>query len=234
MEETLFGDLEQSSVNGISSKISPCFISNHVVAFCSGNSINFRDIEHLKQNESYPSIITDSQITALATFPQEGVIAYAEKHSCTIKLIKWPQLIPFGVNNGELQAPSDLSIVSLTFSGDGQYLASLGSLPEHSICVWDWRGNIQRPRGENSPLLSSVSNGGPASLISFNLLDKRMLCTSNPTSENGDAFPEDEFDLDVEVGEREDGLCRGIRFWRLFMGNRKWDLTQMYVRSVNT
>jgi WD40 repeat protein len=228
MNESLFGDLEQASANGISSCIAPSFISNNVVAFSSSNSISFRDISPLKQSESYPSIITDSPITALATFPQEGVIAYAEKHSSIIKILKWPGLVPFGVEGGELYAPADLSIVSLTFSGDGQYLASLGSLPEHSICIWDWRGNIQRPRGETSPLLSSVSNGGPASLISFNSLDKRMVCTSNPTAADGTPFPKDEFDLDVEVGEREDGLARGIRFWRLCMGY-KWELTKMYV-----
>lgn len=55
-----------------------------------------------------------------------------------------------------------------------------------------------------------------------------MVCTSNPTTD-GEEVPEDEFDLDVEIGECEDGLCRGIRFWRLFMGNRKWDLQPMYV-----
>lgn len=229
MNDSLFGELQQSGANGISPNVAPCFISNHVVAYASGNSINFRNIGHLQQNENYPSMITETQVTALATFPQEGVIAYAEKHSTILKIVKWPQLTPFGVDEGELQAPPDLGIVHMAFSGDGQYLASLGSLPNHSVCVWDWRGNIQRPRGDSMPLLASISNNGPATQISFNMMDKRILCTSNPTDE--EPFPEDEFDLDVTIGPEEDGLCRGIRFWKIFMGYRKWDLQPMYVYS---
>lgn len=228
MNESLFGELQQANATGVSKDLAPCFISNDVFAFAAGDCINFRALDHLKQTEPYPSIPTKAQVTALAAFPQEGVIAYAEKYSRVIKILKWPQLVPFGVQNGELEAADDLEILSLAFSSDGQYLVSLGSLPGHTISLWDWRGNIQRPRGDTDPLLSSVSNNGPATQISFNPMDKKMICTSNPACCNGEPYPDDEFDLDATVGDIEDGLCRGIRFWKLFMGSRKWDLSQMY------
>ncbi len=63
----------------------------------------------------------------------------------------------------------DLSIISLSFSTDGLYLAALGDLPEQQITIWDWRAQKQ---------IISVQNGSPADFISFNPLDSKQLCTS--------------------------------------------------------
>ena len=138
-------------------------------------------------------------------------------------------------------------------------MASLGSLPTHTITCWDWKNNVARVARDNSVLnsldptqktatpinpaiLCSASNNGPAFQISFDPLDKRILCTSSPGfgefgepkrykqegwTDEEEVLEMDEFDLEVVLG-RNSGICKGIRFWKIEMGYKSWELNNMY------
>ncbi|KAI8812738.1 hypothetical protein BJ742DRAFT_850017 [Cladochytrium replicatum] len=120
------------------------------------------------QNGSLPAskcITAEGQITSFAVSRREGVIAFAEAGSTDIRLVKWPS----GTPAGALQAHPDLNIISMAFSFDGQYFASLGDLPSFQLSIWNWK---------TGSLLCSESNGSPAKHVSFNPLNWKHLCTS--------------------------------------------------------
>ncbi|KAJ3121664.1 Cilia- and flagella-associated protein 43 [Nowakowskiella sp. JEL0407] len=109
--------------------------------------------------------VLESDVTAFACYRRGSVIAVAESGSTNIKILKWPS----GAQLGVLQAYPDISINSLSFSFDGQYLAVLGSLPTFQVSVWDWR---------SATMICSSSNELPANQVSFNPGNSNQLCTS--------------------------------------------------------
>ncbi|EGF83145.1 hypothetical protein BATDEDRAFT_34015 [Batrachochytrium dendrobatidis JAM81] len=128
-------------------------------------------LEGVTQPKTHPKIIVaDTQITTFAVYLREGIIAYVEKGSTIPKLCKYVQA---GVNVSNIctlpAAANDLSIQSMCFSADGQYLAALGDLPSYHVTVWSWR---------DRKLLANGPNECPATHISFDPLDSKKLCTS--------------------------------------------------------
>ncbi|KAJ1561938.1 Cilia- and flagella-associated protein 43, partial [Nowakowskiella sp. JEL0078] len=114
---------------------------------------------------AFKSITTENYITSFAIYKRESIIAFAESNSTILKIVKWPS----GNQIGVLEAHADLSIISMDFSFDGQYFATLGDLPSYQVSIWDWR---------NLTLICKSSNEFPASQISFNPRNSRQFCTS--------------------------------------------------------
>ncbi|KAH6573720.1 hypothetical protein BASA61_002819 [Batrachochytrium salamandrivorans] len=127
-------------------------------------------VGHICPETHFKVIIADSQITAFAIYPRDGIIAYAETGSTSFKLAKWMEGGGPAVAIGQLEATSkDLGIIALSFSSDGQYLVTLGDLPSYHIAVWDWRAQ---------KLVAKEVNGFPATHISFDPLDSKRICAS--------------------------------------------------------
>jgi WD40 repeat protein len=163
------------------------------VLYVSGNSINAADLSNLNEpegethkteesediyakligecpGESHTKVlVAERQITSYAIYPKESIIAYTERNSNCIKIFKWSQMSGITTLFCQLEASEDIGIGSLTFSQDGNYLASLGSMPTFRISVWEWRSQKQ---------LCSTPNGCPSQFLTFNPLDGKQLCTS--------------------------------------------------------
>ncbi|KAJ3006630.1 Cilia- and flagella-associated protein 43, partial [Thoreauomyces humboldtii] len=199
MPTGLYGELELVKSVGHTPLAAPQFLSNGIVAYVSGNCINFLDSTSAldaagKEREDgsdngipestaeLRSVTANTQITAFSLYRRENIVAYAERDGVAIKVLKWPSGAIVG-GGGKMEAVQDLSVTALAFSSDGQYLASLGSLPTFSLTIWDWR---------TSTIVCQVSPGVAAEHVTFDPLDNRRLCTSG-----GDG---------------------GVRFWRLEMG----------------
>ena len=214
-----FGHINQSCSIFHTNKCAPVYIQNNILVTVSFNTINF----HSDSKTTFSPIVSQSQITAIATYPKEGLIAFSDSN--TIHILQFPDLTPVGV--AQCHAENDLDIVALAFSADGSFIASLGSLPTHTISIFDYRlsasNAILRDNPIQDPLLCSIENNGPASKIAFNPLDKRILFTCDPNME----YKDDEFDLDVDIGP-SDGFCRGIRFFKISMLTSSFDMSQMY------
>ncbi|TPX37666.1 hypothetical protein SmJEL517_g00573 [Synchytrium microbalum] len=160
----LYGDLELSSSIGHSQTCRPCFLEPTVLAYVSGSVVNSIDIATGRTNKP---IVGKSVITAIASSPRDGVVAFAERGKLSIRVLKWPGATSTGVS---VQVPhGDLSIKSMAFSPNGRYLATLGDIPSFQVCLFDWR---------TGTLLASTLNDGPASLLSFDPQDPSVMVTS--------------------------------------------------------
>ncbi|KAJ3149314.1 Cilia- and flagella-associated protein 43 [Geranomyces michiganensis] len=211
MPTGLYGELELSKSAGHTPLAAAQFLSSNIIAYTSGNCINFVDCAALRANDadlhagggvgdtravesdkggentSTPvelrPVIASSQITAFALHKRENLVAFAERASTAVKVVKWPSGAVMGGGAGKMEAQRDLWTTALAFSPDGQYLASMGSLPSFTITIWEWRTNT---------VVCQASPGVSAKFLTFDPLDSRRLCTSG-----GDG---------------------GIKFWRIEMG----------------
>ncbi|KAJ3073998.1 Cilia- and flagella-associated protein 43, partial [Podochytrium sp. JEL0797] len=146
MPPTLFGELEVSKSYGHTPFNNPRYITPHVICYISGNAINFIDTASTtsvrsasaKPNHVKP-ILADAQITALGICRKESLIAYGERGSAAVRLVKYPLgsvVAHFGQDNTR-----DISVSCIEFSHDSKYLASMSGLPGYRITVWDWKNN---------------------------------------------------------------------------------------------
>ncbi|KAJ3411976.1 Cilia- and flagella-associated protein 43 [Chytridiales sp. JEL 0842] len=175
MPPTLFGELEVGTSLGHTPVSKPVFVNNSVYCYASGNLINFIDTSvpvdaQLKQNGGgLRPIVAEKQVTAFAVAPKEGVLAYAERGSTGVKVVKWTTGAFIHGSDCLQGNPADIAILSLAFSADGKYLATLTDLPGYHVTIWDWKTNTK---------LCHAPNDGPASMISFNPANSRQFCTS--------------------------------------------------------
>ncbi|KAI8823689.1 uncharacterized protein EV422DRAFT_618503 [Fimicolochytrium jonesii] len=251
MPTGLYGDLELVKSIGHTPLSPATFFTPTVVAYISGNSINFLDVAEIEeaaatdapghpastaeggsthvevggsggatagehgteihpqspaassgatpsQQQELRSVVAGSQIVAFAVQKRESVVAYSERDSMAVKVVKWPSgAVWGGSGTAKMEASKDLSIHALAFSPDTQYLAALGTLPTHTITIWDWR---------TATLVCEVPNGAAAEFISFDPLDSRRICTSG--------------------GEG------GIRFWRLEIGFKRSGLVAVKGKPI--
>ena len=146
-------------------------------------------------------LVGDGPLNAFAIQAKDSIIAYAERYSDSIKIVRWSQTSGIVSSLSKLagnwrffltQVSTDISIQSLTFSPDGNFLAALGDLPEHQISVWDWKAQ---------KMIVSCPNGCPAKSISFNPMDSRQLCSS--------------------------GKENIIKFWKIKAGFKKYTLSHV-------
>ncbi|KAI9094382.1 hypothetical protein DFS34DRAFT_665339 [Phlyctochytrium arcticum] len=188
----LYGELELVKSTGHTALTSPIFLTSTILAYVSGNRINFVDSALPAQQPTdasgttsnpLKSIQAANQISSFALWRKESVVAYVERDSSVVRLVKWPSGSLLGL--GKLEAAQDVYIQHLAFSNDGQYLAALGSLPTFTITVWDWR---------NGTIVCQAKNDRIASMISFSPMDSRWLCAS---------------------GEE------GVTFWRIEHGHKR-------------
>jgi hypothetical protein len=99
---------------GLTPNLSPQFINSKTILYVSGNSINAIDLLNLNEPETEKGeetneivakvigecpgeshskvLVTERNITAYAIYPKENVIAYAERNSNSVKIMKWSQL----------------------------------------------------------------------------------------------------------------------------------------------
>lgn len=191
----LYGDIELEKSIGISFPLKIDFINSSTIIYSSGSALltadtnefsskaytelnGSKDVLEAVSSKIYNShsyianssifATAESNISALAANSREHVVAYSEMESLEILICQWPAKTKIGPK-GFMMAEKDYFVGSLAFSFDGEYLVSLGSYPTFHIMVWDWRSNS---------LITSVSNGHEANLISFNPLNSKELCTS--------------------------------------------------------
>lgn len=198
MSGQLFGDLELGKSFGISRHIKLKFSKSRVLLYASGNCLNAVDLNNSKEfkNENGSTenekkdkkgdndisllgachgdahskvLVGEGQITSFATLSKDNIIAYSEIYSSSVKIVRWASSSGLVTPIAKLPVIGDLSIIALSFSADGLYLAALGDLPEHQITIWDWRAQKQ---------IISAPNGSPADFLSFNPMDSKQLCTS--------------------------------------------------------
>ncbi|TPX62671.1 hypothetical protein PhCBS80983_g00304 [Powellomyces hirtus] len=218
MPTGLYGELELNKSAGHTPLSAAQFLTSTIVAYISGNCINFLDSAAAKDDAiGQPSdgdgtsedgsgkaaaaelrpVIAATQITAFALFRRDSIVAYAERDSTALKVVKWPSGALMGGGAGKMEAFKDLSTTSLAFSPDGQYLASMGSLPSFTLTIWDWRSNT---------VVCQASPGASAEFVTFDPLDSRRLCTSG-----GDG---------------------GIKFWRIETGWKRSRLRLVAGKSL--
>ncbi|ORY39430.1 WD40 repeat-like protein [Rhizoclosmatium globosum] len=199
MPPTLFGELEVVKSYGHTAYNNPRYISSHVLCYISGNALNFIDTTVSSGSGkplSIKPIIAEAQITAFGVFRRESLIAYAQRGSPIIQIIKYP--LGSAVQHFGQDTDKEVHINSIEFSHDAKYLATLSGLPTYTVSIWDWKNNT---------LMASVDSLTPANCISFNPFNSLHLCTSF-NSMHGVAVS--------RVGaEEEEG---SIRFWKLDMG----------------
>ncbi|KAJ3171006.1 Cilia- and flagella-associated protein 43 [Geranomyces variabilis] len=193
MPTGLYGELELSKSTGHTPLAAAQFLSSSIIGYISGNCINFVNCAGLKEENNSEKqgepgrssetdngsekaaplelrpLIASSQITAFALHKRENLVAFAERASTAVKVLKWPSGALMGGGPGKMEVQKDLSTTNLAFSPDGQYLASMGSLPSFTITIWEWRTNT---------VVCQASPGVSATFLTFDPLDSRRLCTS--------------------------------------------------------
>ncbi|KAJ3176382.1 Cilia- and flagella-associated protein 43 [Geranomyces variabilis] len=192
MPTGLYGELEISKSTGHTPLAAAQFLSSTIIGYISGNCINFVDCTGLKEESNSGQqgdpgqssetdnasekpapvelrpLIASSQITAFALHRRENLVAFAERASTAIKVLKWPSGAVMVGGAGKMEAQKDLSTTNLAFSPDGQYLAAMGSLPSFTIAIWEWRTNT---------VVCQASPGMSATFLTFDPLDSRRLCS---------------------------------------------------------
>ncbi|RKO94661.1 hypothetical protein BDK51DRAFT_21951 [Blyttiomyces helicus] len=192
MPASLYGELEIKKSIGHTPICRPAFVNPTTIVYASGNLLNFIDVapgtenddrrratsaadaEHDRGNADGPSagasyFTAESQITAFAVYTRESIIAFAQRNSPQVSLVRWPGGVKLTEASDKMTGRSEGDIAAIAFSWDGHYLATLGGTPSFYIRVWDWR---------SGSLLCENSNECQATSISFNPLHSKQLCTS--------------------------------------------------------
>ena len=83
--------------------------------------------------------INGGGIGAVAVHPQQKYFAVAEKGSYpNIYIYEFPSLKLYRI----MRYGTERSYSNISFSLNGDKLASVGSQPDYNICIWDWRNEI--------------------------------------------------------------------------------------------
>ncbi|KAJ3135363.1 Cilia- and flagella-associated protein 43 [Physocladia obscura] len=164
MPQTLFGDLEVGRSFGLMPISAPKYISQNILVYVSGNALNFVG----GSKSAIKPITANAQITATAVCRKESLIAYSERGSADVIVIKFPLATIIGDLKPDNRG-TDIGVVSLEFSHDNKFLASLSDLPSYRITIWDWKKNLA---------IAYIDTMTPAKSISFNPLNSTKLCTS--------------------------------------------------------
>ncbi|KAI9144642.1 hypothetical protein BKA69DRAFT_723924 [Paraphysoderma sedebokerense] len=160
----LWGDLILSKTCGINQSTKPSFVTDDTICYASGNLIVFKQI-YESQIVSESFFQAGSFITALIANSLENVVAFAERGSSVVKIIKYPSKKELCTLSQT--AIQDVGILALSFSFTGQYLITLGDLPNHGVTLWDWNAQT---------LLAYKNYGYPAISISFNPFNDEQIC----------------------------------------------------------
>ncbi|KAJ3210579.1 Cilia- and flagella-associated protein 43 [Entophlyctis luteolus] len=136
MPPTIFGELEVSKSIGHTPFSPPCYVTPNVIMYISGNAFNFIDKSPASAAPSSPNspktpaklIAATRQITASAVFRKEGMIAFSERGSTSVKIVKYP----LGSNIGELKQAAKISFNPL----DSTRLCTSGGGEDSGIKFW--------------------------------------------------------------------------------------------------
>lgn len=141
-------------------------MDKQILCYASGHTLQLMNVA-TRKNLDYV-FTAKNLITSISFCGKENLIAISEKGYPDIQLLTTPHLKPY-VMQRYLLGLTDDSTVSLCFSADGSKLVSLGSAPNYTITLWDFRKGV---------ILCQISNGGPANQVSVNPLNPHQICTS--------------------------------------------------------
>ncbi|XP_048201777.1 cilia- and flagella-associated protein 44 [Perognathus longimembris pacificus] len=140
-------------------------IDSNSVIYVAGNQLVFLNLKTKEQ--TYLRSCSGAGIGAIAVHPCRTHFAIAEKgHLPNIIIYEYPSLRPYRIlRNGAVNA-----YAYIDFNDTGTLLASVGSYPDYTLTIWNWK--------EEKPILRKKAFSQDVFKVTFNPEDDEQLTTS--------------------------------------------------------
>ncbi|XP_056336376.1 cilia- and flagella-associated protein 44 [Danio aesculapii] len=109
-------------------------LDEHTLLYIAGNLLVLLDVN--TRGQRYIRSCSGCGIGAIMTHPSRQYFAVAEKgRQPNIIIYEYPSLRPYRI----LRGGTGVAYSCVCFSADGSLLASVGSAPDYTLTLWDWR-----------------------------------------------------------------------------------------------
>ncbi|XP_045142087.1 cilia- and flagella-associated protein 44 [Echinops telfairi] len=140
-------------------------LDSNTLMYIGGNQLILVDLRTKKQ--TYLRSCSGEGIGVIGVHPSKTYFVVAEKGSSPdIIIYEYPSLRPYRI----LQDGCDLGYASVDFNARGDLLASVGSSPDHTLTIWNWK--------EEKPILRTKAFSQEVFKVTFNPDDDEQLTTS--------------------------------------------------------
>ncbi|XP_006920945.1 cilia- and flagella-associated protein 43 [Pteropus alecto] len=167
LEENLYASLSVRWVQGFP-KQNVHFVNDSTICYSCGNFVVFINIETKKKTVLQ---CMNGIVGVVATNVPYEVVAFSDRK---LKPLIYIYNFPGLTRRTKLKGNVLLDYTLLSFSYCGTYLASYSSLPEFELALWNWESNVI--------LCKKSQLGMDMSQMTFNPMNWRQLCLSNPSS----------------------------------------------------
>jgi WD40 repeat protein len=142
-----------------------CFIEDDIIMYISGNAVIFENIN--SGSKDYLLGIDEIGVGAVAVHPSRTKFAVGGKGCMpNVYIYDYPSCKISTV----LRGGTERAFASLSFSDEGDKLATVGGLPDYMLTVWDWQ--------EQRIILHCKAFGQDVFSVRFSQDDERRLTTS--------------------------------------------------------
>ncbi|XP_012883971.1 PREDICTED: cilia- and flagella-associated protein 44 [Dipodomys ordii] len=140
-------------------------IDSNSVIYIAGNQLVFLNFKTKEQ--TYLRSCSGEGIGAIAVHPYKTYFAVAEKgHFPNIIIYEYPSQRPYRI----LRNGTDNAYAYVDFNDTGTLLASVGSSPDYTLTIWNWK--------EEKPILRKKAFSQDVYKVTFNPEDEEQLTTS--------------------------------------------------------